>query len=450
MKSTTINFKTDMKKILQSLFGIALFTTLLVNCGGGGDPIIKEAKDGIQSQNYMAAIATLDSAIAQDPSNAIAHYYKGLAYAEMATNNSNVSARKDPYGKMRENLLTAQKLYAEQGIQSVESVEAELLIDRKWGLEHNAAVQYATGDSAAPQVANPLDVAVDHLENAIIINPDSLLSYDVLAEVHRLNNNIPKAVETMEMIVERKETPDAYDYDRLGGFYLLNEDYDNATRVLEEAAEMYPDSVSIYQKLADAYMNSGQSDESIRVLETLISNDPQNPQYHLVLGTQIYIIASDINEEIEPLYAQAYDLEKDIERLRGNDKAQAQQRLDELNKNISALEMRSSELTDQASEELTLVTELLPDDARAYNILGILNQNRASLLFEKRTNTVDNDKAAEIYEEAKSYLTEAMVSYEKAAEIEPDNTGYWESLFRVYTALGMNEKAEEAMKKAGM
>lgn len=43
-----------------------------------------------------------------------------------------------------------------------------------------------------------------------------------------------------------------------------------------------------------------------------------------------------------------------------------------------------------------------------------------------------------------------MKNYEKATEIEPDNQSYWRSLFQVYTSLGMNEKAEAAMEKAGM
>ncbi len=43
-----------------------------------------------------------------------------------------------------------------------------------------------------------------------------------------------------------------------------------------------------------------------------------------------------------------------------------------------------------------------------------------------------------------------MKYYEKATEIEPDNQDYWANLFRVYTSLGMDQKAEEAMKKAGL
>ena len=43
-----------------------------------------------------------------------------------------------------------------------------------------------------------------------------------------------------------------------------------------------------------------------------------------------------------------------------------------------------------------------------------------------------------------------MTNYEKAAELNPDDPKYWRSLYQVYVALGMDEKAKEAEKKAGM
>jgi cytochrome c-type biogenesis protein CcmH/NrfG len=40
--------------------------------------------------------------------------------------------------------------------------------------------------------------------------------------------------------------------------------------------------------------------------------------------------------------------------------------------------------------------------------------------------------------------------YERAAEINPESTEYWMALFRIYTTLGMTEKALEAQDKAGL
>jgi tetratricopeptide (TPR) repeat protein len=97
------------------------------------------------------------------------------------------------------------------------------------------------------------------------------------------------------------------------------------------------------------------------------------------------------------------------------------------------------------------VVELLPQDDDANNILGIIFQNKAANLFEQRNSIVDdNELVQELDDQAREALQEARTYYERAAEIDPDTPEYWESLFQVYTTLGMEEEAREAMEKAGM
>ncbi len=50
----------------------------------------------------------------------------------------------------------------------------------------------------------------------------------------------------------------------------------------------------------------------------------------------------------------------------------------------------------------------------------------------------------------KDTIRQAQEYFEKAVEIEPDNKNYWRSLFEIYTFLGEDEKAQEAMEKADM
>jgi tetratricopeptide (TPR) repeat protein len=90
------------------------------------------------------------------------------------------------------------------------------------------------------------------------------------------------------------------------------------------------------------------------------------------------------------------------------------------------------------------------EDPKAYNTLGIIYQNKASVLFDKRNLTRDNEMAAELNKQANDLLRKSMTNYEKAAELDPENPEYWKSLFQIYTTLGMDEKAAEAEKKAGM
>ena len=70
--------------------------------------------------------------------------------------------------------------------------------------------------------------------------------------------------------------------------------------------------------------------------------------------------------------------------------------------------------------------------------------------MKRRNNTVDNEVAQQLDNEARQNLQEALIYYERAAELDPDDTETWQSLFQVYTTLGMEEKAMEAMEKAGL
>lgn len=439
-----------MKKNFYRLLSFAVLATIIISCGGETNPLIKEAKDGIKAKNYDAALASLDQALVEDSSNANAYYYKGVVYSEMAQNNPQVQNRKDSYSKMRENLLVAMNMFEVQNVKSVEAIESQLLIDRMWGTEHNMGVAYAVGDTTVPQVNAPLEVAVSHFENAVIINPDSIISIDVLAEVHRMRGDYASAAVAMEKVIEKKSQPDAIDYDRLASYYLQVGDYSKAENVLIEGTEVYPDSVSLVQKLADTYTNQNKNDEAIQVLRKLIDTDPSNPLYHLVLSTQIYNIADEINQEISQNYDSLITLNRDARRLSGARKTAAENTIKSLFEETQNLENEADVLIAQAIEELKISLQYDPQNQNAYYTLGVVNQNKAASLFEKRNATEDNNLAAEINEQANEYLREAMTNYEKAVEIDPDNQNYWRSLFQVYTTLGMMDKAEAAMEKAGM
>jgi|TARA_R100001591_G_scaffold97432_2_gene103386 tetratricopeptide (TPR) repeat protein len=443
-------FYTDMKKNFYRLLSFAVLATIIISCGGETNPLIKEAKDGIKAKNYDAALASLDQALVEDSSNANAYYYKGVVYSEMAQNNPQVQNRKDSYSKMRENLLVAMNMFEVQNVKSVEAIESQLLIDRMWGTEHNMGVAYAVGDTTVPQVNAPLEVAVSHFENAVIINPDSIISIDVLAEVHRMSGDYASAAVAMEKVIEKKSLPDAIDYDRLASYYLQLGDYSKAENVLIEGTEVYPDSVSLVQKLADTYTNQNKNDEAIQVLRKLIDTDPSNPLYHLVLSTQIYNIADEINQEISQNYDSLITLNRDARRLSGARKTAAENTIKSLFEETQNLENEADVLIAQAIEELKISLQYDPQNQNAYYTLGVVNQNKAASLFEKRNATEDNNLAAEINEQANEYLREAMTNYEKAVEIDSDNQNYWRSLFQVYTTLGMMDKAEAAMEKAGM
>lgn len=438
-----------MKKSLTSLFSLLAITLLVVSCGSD-NPLISQAKKSISSMDYDAALTAANEAIATTPDNADAYYYKGLALSAKAKNTPEPAERVSEYEEMRAALMKAKELYAAQGVNSKESLNITPTILSAWETEHNEAIKFATNDSIMAITQDPLKIAIAHLKNATIINPDSTLSFDVLSQVQYMDKDYEGAISSLSKSMELKNPPPSGDYSRLGNYYMLNEDYDSAVLTLEKGIEIYPDTITLVQQLADAYMSVGEMDKAITTVENLIATDPNNAQYHLVLGTQVYQTVIGMSETVSANYDQIFELRQQAKKLRGDEKTNVQQQIDAINAENVKLKAEISSLTDRAISELKKVINLQPDKPAGYNTLGIIYQNKSASLFEERNLTDDNDEAASLDEMARAELKKAMVNYEKAAELDPTNTNYWQSLFKVYTTLDMKEKADEAMNKAGM
>jgi tetratricopeptide (TPR) repeat protein len=159
---------------------------------------------------------------------------------------------------------------------------------------------------------------------------------------------------------------------------------------------------------------------------------------------------SGLSDEYSAKIQQIYDMEQAARSLRGAEKRAADANMAPLKEEAAALEARINELTELSIAEITKATEMMPGNKDPFNILGIIYQNRSAMWFEKRNNTSNYDLADEYDAKAREILKSAMENYEKAVALDPENKDYWRSLFQVYTTLGMNEKAEEAMEKAGM
>jgi len=254
-----------------------------------------------------------------------------------------------------------------------------------------------------------------------------------------MNSDYEGAATAMARVIELKNPGEASEYDRLASYNFLMGKPDAAVNALEEGLAIYPDSTSLIQKMADGLFQTGDTDRALELVEGLVENDPTNAQYRLVIGTQIYQRVMTLSDSVSANSDIIYE-------IRDEDEA----RVDELNAINEGLREQIDMLTKRAEEALIAAAEIEPNNPMIFNTLGVVYQNKAAALFDLRNNTVDNDEAMRLDELAKAEATVAMENYERAAELDPENTSYWESLFRIYTSLGMLEEAEAAMEKAGM
>lgn len=414
------------------------------------DPLVNEVQLALVTGDFETALETVNAAIEEDENNFIAHYYKGNVLAGMAEAEQDPRGRLEFYQRAKESYDRAKEIM--QGLEETpgELEELEETVLFYWAEEFNMGVEILNDDSLFNATPEPNYTTIAHMENAIAMQPDSALSFQVKASAYFNENDIDEAVEAYEQAMALLSAPEVEDYEFMVSILLVQEDFDRAIHWAERARDDFPEETTFIQLLADAYLQSGRQDEAVALVEGLIADDPENPQYRRVLGTQIYQTVDVILGDIGRLYEEAFELRQTFRQLSGSDLEEAEERYEELQNRIEEKETEMDELTEVAIREMKRVTELEPDSESAHAILGIIYQNRASNLFDRRNNAEDNEEAEMWDERARDNLRDAMTFYERAAEIDPDNPENWQSLFQVYTALGMEAEAEEAMERAGM
>lgn len=442
-----MTFLPNMKRYTPILL-IILFLSFLWSCETT-DPLVNEVQISLFTGDYETALETVNNAIEINPDNYIAHYYKGVVLSSQAYEMEPASARKDVYAQARESLERARELMEAQEETPDELEELNETIVSYWADEYNMAVNYQNDDSLFNATPEPYQVSLDHLENAVTINPDSAMTYQVISSTHFQLNNVDQAITTYETAMDMLEEPAESDYEYLISLYLYDNRYDKAIDLSEEALDNYEGNSVFVQFLADAYIQSGERDKAIELVEGLIREEPDNPQYRRVLGTQVYQSVEALTSELSDLYEELFELRRQASSQSGNAQESTQAQLQQLETEIDRREAEIDELTDISIREMEEVVRMEPESEDANFILGIIYQNRAANLFERRNNTNDNAESNRYDAMAREVLDEARTYYERAAEINPDNPDNWQSLFQVYTILNMEEEAEEAMRRAG-
>lgn len=433
---------------------LVIIIGLVYGCASS-NPYLDDMEGNIMLGNPDGTIESAEKSIEERPGDPIGYYYRGLAYGTIADTLDStqiMDERTELYEKMVEDFETARMVAdtSEAGAPS-EVEDIPDIITEFWSISHNLGVEFASNDTLMDAVDNPNEVAAHHLKNATIIQPDSGLSWDVLSQVAYMIEDFDTAIEAKNKYIDLSEELEAEDYTTLAAFYVNNDNIDGAVEALEKGVEAFPDSEEITTSLADAYQQQGNSEKAIETVEELIERDPENAQYRLSLGTQIYQSALKLSDEISENLDEINELEREMQEAEGDEADDLEEQVEELDEENEELLEEYNELADRAIAELEEVTELKSDQPEAYNTLGVIYQNRSAQLFEQRNRpTMSNEEANELDEEAKETLREAMGYYEEAAEIDPENQEYWESLFQVYTTLGMDEEADEAAEKAGI
>lgn len=433
---------------------IAAAMLYLVSSCAVTDPNIESARLALVQGNYEEVIASAEAAIESDSTNGNGYYYLGVAHVSMADEKP-PEERLENYEEARGYFDKAEQLYEEHSITDNEAENLPEVILETWGYEHNQGIE-PLNDDIISSPEDSLELARHHFRNATTINPDSVQSFNLLAEVNFALGDLETAEEITRRIIYDMEKADLFNYYRLSNFLMEDDRNEEAIEVLKEAREEYPDEIEVIQELANVYLAMDETDEALEVVNELIERDPENPQYRLVYGTQIYQMVQDLDEQIRNLHDEIYDMSREIRQRAQEPDAEEEEitqmadEIDEKQEEADKLIEQSFRLSEEAEEELQNALEMDPDNPDIHSTLGIVYQNRAAV-YQGMRNMADDLETAEKYDEqARELLEEALPYYKKAAELEEDNPEHWRSLFRVYTNLGMEEEAQEAREKANL
>lgn len=436
-------------KILKPFLLITAVAGLFLACETT-QPFMEDVEIALITGEFDMALSSIEEALEADSSNYVAHYYKGVVLASQAEATEGAANRKPYYERAKESFNNAKMWMDRQEETPEEYEDLQNTIVGFWAEEYNIGVEIQNNDSLFATYDEPYRESLAHFHNAAVVNPDSAMTYMVMSSTHFQLDEVDEAIETYIMAMDRMEQPEIDDYEYLISLLLFQNRYEEAIAYSEEGREIYPDDPTFVQFLADAYIQQGERQRAIEMVESLIEQDPDNPQYRRVLGTQIYQDVETLMNELTQHYEDVFDMRADARGLTGDELEAHEAEIEEIMETIAEKQAQIDEFVQISIEQMERVVELEPESESANFILGIIYQNLAANFFERRNTTTDNEQAQEYDSIAREHLMEAKVYYEKAAEINPDEPENWQSLFQVYTTLGMEEEAEEAMRKAGL
>lgn len=351
-----------------------------------------------------------------------------------------------------------------------------------------------------------LQSGLEKLEKAVEINPRQHTAYTKIGDVYMAQNKIQKARKAFEKAIDINPS-DRRAHQRLGLIYEDEKEFGLARKHYEQGIKGTPkDYIGIKVNLGRIYNRFKRFDETISLLEPVVTKDTQNAEAHIVLGTACleekrtgdaidhFLAARQVAPEEKkaalPLgiaYRINGDLEKSLHQLekvtkenpkwatgffqkgetlnamkRYNEALDSYKKAEKFSSKPHHIRRRIAEtnLSLNNTEEATAVFEKIIEDGEAdpgvYEMLGDVYQNTRQLdKAEKTLQALQNefpDSAFPYYRLGLFYgftrqYDKAISQLEKALELAPGDATSLKALAVVHQRKGERQKAIETIEK---
>lgn len=348
---------------------------------------LTSAKLYIQQKNYEKALESLQKEVQKNPKSDEGYYLLGLVYGEQEKYKEMTEA----YNKS----LEASPKFAQDIDNSKKYFWANLF--NKGVNFYQRGTKTAAKDSAKIY----FDKSIAAFDNSIMIEPDSVDSYRNLAFVYLSNGENDKAIDPLRTVIKKDTAAEGF---RFLGEILYNkgnqaaatdsvkaqQHFEEAIQVLEQGRKFNPSDSDILLLLSNSYIAAKKIEVAKDAFKAGIEADPNNQYYRYNYG--VILLGAEDYAGAEQQFLKAVEIDPNYENAIYN---------------LAVTYVRWGTAMSKESEE-------------------------------KGDNNTEYKKK---YELALPYL-------EKVLEKKTDDAQVWELTGRVYTILGMQDKATNAFNKA--
>ncbi|HAC15476.1 MAG TPA: hypothetical protein DCE78_05960 [Bacteroidetes bacterium] len=236
-----------------------------------------------------------------NPDDPEANQLEALAHLRTARTKA-PNLRENDYKAMKMAFDKALSGYDTQRNSSNERSKIAETIESAWSYEHNIAAGIVSSDSSGSN--QQLSLAATHAHNAIIIIPDSLISYELLADTYARMGNIDMAINVLSFADSTLPNHAGRLHESLAFLYYNKGDFENSVKWYENALSWNrsqianPSDPSIreltkgsllntWHGLINATIAARQTDIAIASLEEITQTYPSNTTYKMLLSRQL-------------------------------------------------------------------------------------------------------------------------------------------------------------------
>lgn len=287
-----------MQNLFTRMSMLVIAFGFFISCSKAFEPVFTAQQPEATAQELLDQASELRS---KDPNSIDAAILEGQAYSKLAREKS-PSARLDDYRTMKDAFGSALNRNAADRLPNSVIETVNHTLNTSWSLEHNTGAGIISSDST--RSTQQLRTALAHAQNAVLIQPDSLISYELLADTYALLGEPEDAIKTL-LLADSLHRPESQRIHEHIAFLYMNAEnaeeavtwYESALRWQQSRAErnVYPGEpglqrgslINTWHGLVNAYIAAGQSDNAISSLEQLLEISPANRSYKSVLSTQL-------------------------------------------------------------------------------------------------------------------------------------------------------------------